>query len=173
VPSLPGNPILVSGILSSPVEVLCFGAITTSRELCPVQTVGDGILAHPQQYSSSGLELVPFVEGEPIPLDWSQDSEVGDGNGSQATGKEEELIFAFNQIVGVSCDGQFDRLREAIALILAGKAFKPGKNSVGGGKAGKKGMRELDNLYSSVNYDGGSGSVSRSRGKGRGNRICL
>ena len=46
-------------------------------------------------------------------------------------------------------------------------------NSVGGGKARKKGMRELDNLHFSVNYDGGSGSVSRSRGKGRGSRICL
>jgi hypothetical protein len=49
----------------------------------------------------------------------------------------------------------------------------PSKNSVGGGKAGKKGMRELDNLHSSINYDGGSGSVSCSRGKGRGNQICL
>jgi hypothetical protein len=47
VPLLPGKPILVSGILSGPVEVLCFGAITSSVELCSVQTVGDGILDLP------------------------------------------------------------------------------------------------------------------------------
>jgi hypothetical protein len=84
------------------------------------------------------LELVPFVEGEPIPLDWSQASEVGDGSGSQATRKEKEVIFAFSHIVGVSCDGHFDRLREAIALILARKSYKPSKNSVGEARLGKK-----------------------------------
>ena len=113
------------------------------------------------------------MEGEPTPLDWSQALEVGSGSGSQEAGKEEELIFAFYHIVGISCDGQFDRLREAIALILAGKSFKPGKKFVGGGKAGRKGKREVDNLYSSINYEGGSRSVSRSSGKGGGNRICL
>jgi hypothetical protein len=172
-PSFPGKPVRVSGILHGPVEMLCSGAITTSAEFCAEQTVGEGILALPQQCSSSGLELVPFVEGEPTPLDWIQASEDGGGCGSQVIGKEEEVIFAFSHIVGVSCDGQFDRLKEAIALILAGKPYKPGKNSVGGGKAGRKGMRELENLHSSVNYDGGRGSVSRSRGKGRGNHICL
>jgi hypothetical protein len=158
VPSVPGTPFLMNGALSGPAEG---------------RNIGDGILATPQQSSSAGMELVPFVEEEPIPLDWSHASEAGDGCESQATRKEDEVIFAFSQIVGVSCDGQFDRLREAIALILAGKSYKPGKNSVGGGKAWKKGMRELDNLHSSINYDGGSGSVSRSRGRGRGNRICL
>jgi hypothetical protein len=158
VPSVSGTSLLENGALRGPVEG---------------RGIGDGILAIPQQAFSAGLEMVPFVEEEPIPLDWSHASEAGDGSGSQATGKEEEVIFAFSQIVGISCDGQFDRLREAFALILAGKAYKPGKNSVGGGKAGKKGMCELDNLHSSINYDGGSGSVSRSRGKGRGNRICL
>jgi hypothetical protein len=34
-------------------------------------------------------------------------------------------------------------------------------------------MRELANLYLGVNYKGGSESVSRSRSKGRGNRIVL
>jgi hypothetical protein len=67
VPSIPGKPVLVSGILSGPVEVLCFGAITTSTEVCSMQTVEDGILALPQQYSSSGLELVPIVEESPFP----------------------------------------------------------------------------------------------------------
>jgi hypothetical protein len=110
VPSVLGTPLLVNGALSGPVEG---------------RSVGDGILANPQQSSSAGLELVPFVEEEPIPLDWSHAFEAGDGSGSQATGKEDEVIFAFSQIVSVSCDGQFDRLREAIALILAGKSYKP------------------------------------------------
>jgi hypothetical protein len=48
VPSLLGKLILVSGILSSPIEVLCSGANKTFGELCSVQTVGDGILALPQ-----------------------------------------------------------------------------------------------------------------------------
>jgi hypothetical protein len=34
-------------------------------------------------------------------------------------------------------------------------------------------MRELVNLISTVNYEGGGGSVTRSRGKGRGNRIVI
>jgi hypothetical protein len=36
VPSLLGKPILMSGILSSPIEVLCSGANKTSGELCSV-----------------------------------------------------------------------------------------------------------------------------------------
>ena len=173
VPSLLGKPIQVNGALRGPVEMLSSRAITISEKLSSMQTVGEGIIALPQQSFSSGLEVVPFVEEEPTPLDWSQALEVGSGSGSQEAGKEEDLIFSFCHIVGVSCDGQFDRLREAIALILAGKSFKPGTKSVGGGKAGRKGKHEVDNLYSSVNYEGGSRSVSRSSGKGRGNRICL
>jgi hypothetical protein len=38
---------------------------------------------------------------------------------------------------------------------------------------GKKGTKEFVNLYFGVNYEGGSGSVSRSRSKGRGNHIVL
>ena len=123
VPLGSGSPVLVNGALSGLVEG---------------QRVGDGILANPQQPSSLGMELVPFGEDEPIPLDWSHASEAGDGSGSQASGKEDEVIFAFSQIVGVSCDGQFDRLREAIALILAGKSYKPGKKSGGGRQGWKK-----------------------------------
>jgi hypothetical protein len=88
-------------------------------------------------------------------------------------GKEVEIIMAFRQIVGVSCDGHTNKLREAIALILVGKTYKPDKKLVEGGKVGKKGMRELVNLFSSVNYEGGSGNVSCSREKGRENRITL
>jgi hypothetical protein len=50
---------------------------------------------------------------------------------------------------------------------------KAAKKNVEGGQGGRKGMRELVNLISTVNYEGGGGSVTRSRGKGRGNRIVL
>ena len=46
-----------------------------------------------------GLELVPIVEGEPTPLNWSQALvDVGLGR-SQEVGKAVELIVAFSQIV--------------------------------------------------------------------------
>jgi hypothetical protein len=85
--------------------------------------------------------------------------------------------MAVSQILGVSCDGHIEKLRAAFAHILAGRANKGAKKSMGGSQAGKKGMRELVNLYSGVNYErgggGGSGSVPRSRSKGRGNHIVL
>jgi hypothetical protein len=113
------------------------------------------------------------ADEEPIPLDWSKDIVDGGGNDSQVLDKEVELIMAFSQIVGVSCEGYFEKLRVAFAHILAGKMNKAGKRSVGGGQGGRKGLRELVNLISTVNYEGGGGSVTRSRGKGRGNRLAL
>ena len=47
VPSIPGKPVLVSGVLRGLVEVLSSGAITTSKELSSMRAVGDGILALP------------------------------------------------------------------------------------------------------------------------------
>jgi hypothetical protein len=61
----------------------------------------------------------------------------------------------------------------AFAHILAGKVNKAAKKNVGGGQGGRKGMRELVNLISTVNYEGGGGSVTCSRGKGRGNHIVI
>jgi hypothetical protein len=78
------------------------------------------------------LELVPFVEGEPTPLNWSQALvDVGLG-GSQEVGKAMELIVAFSQIVGVSCDGHTEKLRAAFAHIVADKANKAAKKTMGG-----------------------------------------
>ena len=34
--------------------------------------LGDGVPASTQKTFMHGLELVPFEEGEPIPLNWSQ-----------------------------------------------------------------------------------------------------
>jgi hypothetical protein len=81
-----------------------------------------------------------------------------------------EWLSDFSQIVGVSCDGHIEKLRAAFAQILAGKSNMTAKKSVGAGQGGRKGWRELVNLISTVNYEGG-GSVTRSRGRGRGKRI--
>jgi hypothetical protein len=138
-----------------------------------MRTVEEGSLSTNLQINSAGMELVIYADEEPIPLDWSKDMVDGGGNDSQVLDKEVELIMAFSQIVGVSCEGYFEKLRVAFAHILAGKMNKAGKRSVGGGQGGRKGLRELVNLISTVNYEGGGGSVTRSRGKGRGNRLVL
>jgi hypothetical protein len=117
--------------------------------------------------------MVLYADGEPIPLDWNQAVEIGGGENSQVIDKDVELIMAFSQIVGVSCDGYIEKLREAFSHILAAKEPKATKKSMGGGQGGRKGLRELVKLITTVNYEGGGGSVTRSRGKGRGNRIVL
>jgi hypothetical protein len=148
------------------VEELNSGALGVRKE-------GVGSFSFPVQNSLSGLEMVLYGDGEPIPLAWSQATEVVCGDGTQETDKEVKLIMAFSQIVGVSCEGYIEKLRLAFAQILAGKGNKAAKKNGGGGQGGRKGMRELVNLISTVNYDGGGGSVTRSRGKGRGNRIMI
>ena len=151
------------------VEVLTPGAKMSLGEYRYMRSEGDGSFALPTQ--KAGLELVVYGDGEPIPLDWSQAMEVGGGDGFQETNKEVELIMAFSQIVGVSCDGYIEKLREDFAHILASKVNKAAKKNVGGDQGGRKGLRELVNLISTVNYEGGGGSVTQSRGKERGNRI--
>jgi hypothetical protein len=43
---------------------------------------GDGVVVLPQQSTLPGMELVPYADGEPIPLDWNRAMEVGNGGGS-------------------------------------------------------------------------------------------
>jgi hypothetical protein len=142
-------------------------------DCCVVQNEGEGEFMVGQQCFSPGLHMVPYVEEEPTPLNWSQALGGGESGGPLAAGKEIELIMATSRILGVSCDGHFEKLRAAYALILAGRPKKVNKKPVGGNQEGKKGLRELANLYSGVNYEGGSESVSRRKNKGRGNRLVL
>ena len=66
VPWFPGDSVLDSGELSSPVvEVLSPVANTTFAKLYFVRPERDGAFAVPQQTTLLGLELVPYVEGEP------------------------------------------------------------------------------------------------------------
>ena len=71
------------------------------------------------------------MEEEPILLDWSRALVGGKSGGYQVADKELELILAMSQILGVSCDGHFKKLREAFAHILAGRANKKAKKLVG------------------------------------------
>jgi hypothetical protein len=107
-------------------------------ELYFVRIEKDNVFASPQQTTSPGLELVAYVEGEPTPLDWSQALVDGGCGGSQEVGKYVELIMAFSQIVGISCDGHTKKLRAAFAHKLDGKANKAAKKIIGGGQVGKK-----------------------------------
>jgi hypothetical protein len=165
VPWQSGKVILDSGGLGSSVD-----GEPIPLEICFGRCEGDGVAALPQQTYSPGMELVPFVDGEPISQDWMLAMDDGNSGGSQGADREMELIMAFRRIVGVSCDGHVERLKAAFAHILAGKK-KEAKKNRGGGQVGRKGTREILNLFTSVNYEGGSGSVTRSRGKGRGNRL--
>jgi hypothetical protein len=139
-------------------------------EICFGRDEGNGEVTPSRQYDSLGMDLMPFADGVPISQDWSLVMDDGNSGGCQEGDKGMEIILAFRQIVGVSCDGHVERLRAAFAHILAGKKKEVKKNR-GGGQVGRKGTREVLNLFTSVNYDGGSRSVTRSRGKGRGNRF--
>jgi hypothetical protein len=59
--------------------------------------------------------------------------EVGGRGGSLEADREVELIMAFSQIIGISCDDYMDKLRVAFTHILAGKVKKAGKKNVAGG----------------------------------------
>jgi hypothetical protein len=108
---------------------------TLLADLCFVRSEGDGVLAPPpppQQTISSGLELVPFVEGEPIPLNWSQALVEGGCGGSEKVGNAVELIMAFSQrrVKGV-CENSlisFLRLimREDLGVCLVAEAREGG-----------------------------------------------
>jgi hypothetical protein len=41
------------------------------NEICMDQYEGDGVSVSSPHMGPSGLELVPFEEGEPLPLNWS------------------------------------------------------------------------------------------------------
>ena len=93
-------------------------------ELCLGQSEGDGVMASLQHNVLPRLKMVPFVEGEPLPLNWSQALVVDESGGSEEVAKEVEIIMVFSQIVGVSCDGHTDRLREAFALFWLARLIR-------------------------------------------------
>ena len=139
---------------------------------CLAQSVGDGDSVSDQNIALHGLEMVPFEEGEPISLNWSQSVVVEDSGGVEVANKEVELIMAFSRIVGVSCNGHTNRLKEAFALILANKTYKPNKLSAGGGKAKKKVHVNLL-IFSHRLIMKGEWKCDSQYGERKGNRITL
>ena len=76
---------------------------------------GEGSLSLPIHNNLARLEMVLYMDREPIPLDWSKAMEDEGGDDSQVSNKEVELIMAFSQIVGVSYDGYIEKLKVAFA----------------------------------------------------------
>jgi hypothetical protein len=72
--------------------------------------------------------------------------------------------------VGLSCDGFEGKLSALFADILASNAEQVVGSS---SNKGKKGTRELNSLFCSINYDEHNGNASRSRNKGRVQRGFL
>jgi hypothetical protein len=64
--------------------------------------------------------------------------------------------------VGLSCDGSNHNIIPLFSDLLS-KHEDQGKCS--NSKVGKKGVREINGLFCSINYDTRSGSVSRGRNK--------
>jgi hypothetical protein len=78
-----------------------------------------------------------------------------------------QMLEEFSHYVGLSCDGFEGRLSSLFSDIIANhEAQGAGSHS----KVGKKGVRDINGLFSSINYDARSGSVSRGRNKGRAER---
>ena len=73
----------------------------------------------------------------------------------------------FSHFVGLSCDGFEGKLSALCVDIVASNAVQ-GEGSCS--NAGQRGMRELNSLFSSINYDAQSGNASCGRKKGRAQR---
>jgi hypothetical protein len=111
---------------------------------------------------SSCLDL-DFSE-DPSPLLCCPVNKTRGKSGAQSSEWVLKLAMIFSHLVGVSCDGYEGKLSALFEEIIASNSEKTFGSSP---RASKKGMRELNNLFSSVNYDAHSGGTSRGRNKAR------
>jgi hypothetical protein len=81
-----------------------------------------------------------------------------------------QLVMVFSHLVGLSCDGFEGKLLALFEDIIASNSGKVLGSST---RVSKKGTRELNNLFSSINYDAHSGGASRGRNKVRVHRGFL
>jgi hypothetical protein len=110
------------------------------------------------------LELELFSEEEPTPLSCCPAVENRGKTRKRSLDWALQLVKEFSHFVGLSCDGFEGKLLALFEDILASN------DEQGAGpcsNVGKKGMRELNSLFCSINYDAHSGNVSRGRSKGR------
>ena len=87
--------------------------------------------------------------------------------GSQTADKALKLVEEFSHYVGILCDGYEGKLSELFADIIANNEEK---GAVVASTMGKKGTRELNNLFCSINYEV---SACRDRVKGRAQKEFL
>jgi hypothetical protein len=111
---------------------------------------------------SSCLDL-DFSE-DPSPLRCCPVNKTRGKSGAQSSEWVLKFAMIFSHLVGVSCDGFEGKLSALFEEIIASNSEKMFGSSP---RARKKGMRELNNLFSSVNYDAHSGGSSRGRNKAR------
>jgi hypothetical protein len=112
----------------------------------------------------NGLELDLIPEEEPSPLSCCPFDKVRGFSGKKSSRDFLKAILEYSHSVGIMCDGYEGQLSAVFEAIIASNDKKEeGPCS----KLGNKGMRELNRLSCSINYDGHSGSTSRSRCKGR------
>jgi hypothetical protein len=119
--------------------------------------------------NSGGTELAGLAE-QPSPLLCCPAYKARGKFGDQSSDWVLQLVMVFSHIVGLSCDGLEGKLLALFEDIIASNGGKaPGSSS----RASKKGTRELNNLFSSINYDARSGGSSRGRNKVRVHRGLL
>jgi hypothetical protein len=154
-------PRVPDSLLISPVEMVSLPLPN------PLLTLGQGEDAGLVSAANSPcLEVEVFSEVEPMPL---ASCPAVKARGSRAARKRTRagilrLVKNFGHFVGLSCDGYEGKLAALFEDILASNENKAAGSS---SSVGKKGMRELNNLFSSINYDSHSGSASFGRSKGR------
>jgi len=114
-----------------------------------------------------GLELELFAEVEPSPLACCPPSKTKRKVGERSPNWVLQMLEEFSHFVGLSCDGFEGRLSSLFSDIIANHDAKVASSRL---KVGKKGVREINSLVSSINYDARNGSASRGRNKGRAQR---
>jgi hypothetical protein len=128
--------------------------LNSSGEVLPSSSLGS--------LYSSCLDL-DFSE-DPSPLLCCPVNKTRGKSGAQSSEWVLQFVMIFSHLVGLSCDGYEGKLSALFEEIIASNSEKILGSSP---RASKKGMRELNNLFSSVNYDAHSGGTSRGRNKAR------
>lgn len=116
------------------------------------------------------LELDLFLEEEPTPLLCCLAIKYRGKTGKRSLEWVLQLVKDFSHLVQLSCDGYEGKLSALFADIIASNTEQDAGSS---SCVGKKGMRELNNLFNSINYDVHSGSISRAKNKWRDQRGFL
>lgn len=106
------------------------------------------------------LELDLFSEEVPTPLYCCPTAKNRGKTGGQSSDRVLQLVKEFRLFVGLSCDGFEEKLSALFEDIIASNAEQEAGSS---SNVGKKGMRKLNSLLSSINYDAHSASCGKNK----------